>query len=88
MKISTNKRQQTDQAFWCCDVIKSGPRAQTTIEYLLLLGIITAIVLVGFNSFIIQSRDQANNFFNREVNEIMGEVIDTTAVSASRNNYP
>ncbi len=62
--------------------------AQSVVEYLVLLGAVTAIILVGFQAFLTRSRDQANVVFNQTVREIMGNAIDGGAASASRNNYP
>lgn len=75
MKRSLDKRQQSLQA-------------QSTVEYLLILGVVTAIVLVGFNGFITRSQEQANVFFNQAVSGIMGEAIDPGAADFRRTNYP
>ena len=75
MKRSLDNRQQS-------------LHAQSTVEYLLILGVVTAIILVGFNSFITRSQDQANVFFNQAVVGIMGEAIDPGAADYERTNYP
>ena len=47
-------------------------RAQTALEYMLILAIVAAIVLVGFKVFLPRSRDAAFVFFNTVTNQIMG----------------
>ena len=76
--------------------LKNG---QTAIEYLLVLAAATIIALVGFNTFLPRSQQQANEFFNKASRAIMGEsaakVIDFQAnqiisdkVRTFRRNYP
>ncbi|HBR14094.1 MAG TPA: hypothetical protein DD723_00930 [Candidatus Omnitrophica bacterium] len=48
-------------------------KAQTAIEYILLLSAVTAIVLVGFKTYLVQSRKASKEFFNEATKAIMGE---------------
>ncbi len=47
-------------------------RAQTAIEYLLLLAVVVAIVLVGFKYLVPQSRDASEEFYNKAAIGILG----------------
>jgi len=62
--------------------------AQSTVEYLILLGAVTAVILVGFNRFILRSQEQANIFFNKAAGDIMGDPISKGAADHLRINYP
>jgi len=48
-------------------------KAQTAIEYMLLLGVIVAIVLIGFKTYLPRTQDAANIYFNRVSVGILGE---------------
>ena len=47
-------------------------KAQTAIEYLLLLMTVVTIVLVGFRTYLPRVRDASNVYYNRVVPGIMG----------------
>jgi len=51
----------------------SQNKAQTAIEYMLLLGIVTAIVLIGFKKFLPQVQESSNLMYNRAAIGIMGD---------------
>lgn len=48
-------------------------KGQTAIEYMLLLGAVVAIVLIGMKIYPGQSREGADLYFNRVLVGIMGE---------------
>ncbi len=48
-------------------------QGQTALEYLLLLGIVVAIVLVGFHKYIPQTRNSSELFLNKTAVGILGE---------------
>lgn len=48
-------------------------QGQTAIEYMLLLGVVVALVLIGFKVYLPQTRASANIFFNRAAIGIMGK---------------
>ena len=61
--------------------------AQTAVEYLLLLGAVTAVVLVGFNVYFAKVSGQSETFFNQAARGIYG--INAAYKSrAQYNNYP
>ena len=47
--------------------------AQTAIEYMLLLGVVVALVLVAFKTSLPKMRTSANTYFNRAAIGILGE---------------
>ena len=49
---------------------KSG--GQTALEYMILLGIVAAIVLVGFKIYLPKSRGASEIFFNTVSNALLG----------------
>ncbi len=51
---------------------KRRRRAQTAIEYLILLGVVTAIVLAGFNYFVPLARDDTNRYFREVLRGVYG----------------
>ncbi len=69
-------------------LIQRQKTAQSIVEYLVLLGAVTAIVLVGFQAFLTRSQEQANVVFNQTVREIMGNAIDPWTAAPERVNYP
>ena len=48
-------------------------RAQTAIEYMLLLGVTTVIALVGFRTMLPKERIDAERYYNTVVIGIIGE---------------
>ena len=48
-------------------------RAQTAIEYMLLLGVVVALVLISFKTYLPRMRTSANTYFNRTVIGILGK---------------
>jgi Flp pilus assembly pilin Flp len=51
---------------------KEKPSGQTAIEYLILLGIVTAVALIGFHTFVPQSRQYTEQYFNQVTNRLYG----------------
>jgi len=51
---------------------KSAPQAQTVFEYLLVLGVTTAIALVGFRTLLPEARVKANEYYNQAAIKIFG----------------
>ena len=47
-------------------------RGQSAVEYLLLLGVVVFIVLVGFNTYMPRTQTQANLFFKDATRRIYG----------------
>lgn len=47
-------------------------RAQTAIEYLLLLGVVAAIALGGFTFWVSRTRIQGNAYFSNQTAQIYG----------------
>lgn len=47
--------------------------AQTAIEYMLLLAVVTAIVLVGFKHYVPKSRSATEEFYNKAAIGILGD---------------
>lgn len=54
-------------------LLNKNKNAQTAIEYMLLLGVVVALVLIGFKVSLPQTRASANIFFNRAAIGIMGK---------------
>jgi len=50
----------------------SRRRAQTAIEYLIVLGVTTSIALVGFRYFVPKARDKGEGFYNQAVINLFG----------------
>ena len=63
----------------------SRRRAQTAIEYLLVLGVVTAIVLVGFRIFVPLARDDANRYYLSLLRGVYGN---TPPWDPTFNAYP
>ncbi len=51
---------------------KKTKRGQAAIEYMLLLGVVVAIVLVGFRLYLPRAKNSAGRFYNKSVVGIMG----------------
>ena len=51
----------------------SAPRAQTIVEYLLLLAVVVAIILIGFKKFVPRAGSYSELYYNRVSLGIMGE---------------
>lgn len=49
------------------------PCGQTAVEYMLLLGVVVAIVLVAFKVYLPRAKNSANIYFNRTSLRIMGD---------------
>jgi hypothetical protein len=49
---------------------------QTAIEYLLLLGVVVVVVLVGFRKYVPQARNDSELYYNRVATGLMGDKID------------
>lgn len=52
--------------------VYKGRKAQTAVEYMLLLGVVVALVLIAFKVSLPTMRVSANTYFNRAVVGIMG----------------
>ena len=63
---------------------KSAKRAQTAIEYLLLLGVATVIALVGFKTFLPRVYTHSEFYFNRSAVGILDEPPICGLVDAGR----
>ena len=48
-------------------------KAQTAVEYILLLTTVVAIVLIGFRAYLPEVNEASNIYFNRVVPGIVGE---------------
>ena len=48
-------------------------RAQTAIEYMLLLGVVVALVLISLKTYLPRMRTSANTYFNRTAIGILGK---------------
>ena len=62
-------------------------RSQVAVEYILLLGVVTVVVLVGFNSFLYSTHEITNLIVNQTLKGIMG-VNAVNKTRATRLNYP
>lgn len=51
--------------------------AQSTVEYLLLLGLMVVVLVVGFRELVPRTRDQLNVIYLNTMRNIVGEVPDT-----------
>ena len=63
-------------------------RAQTAIEYMVLLGVMVTVVLVGFKVYLNKARIEAGNFFNAAAVGIMDDAPVNGVVNALKTNYP
>jgi Flp pilus assembly pilin Flp len=53
--------------------LNGGHKGQTAIEYMLLLAIVVAIVLIGFKKSLPRVQNAANLYFDRAAVGIMGD---------------
>ena len=51
----------------------STTRGQSAIEYLILLGAVVALVLMGFQTYLPRFRETSNIYYNRVAEGIMGD---------------
>ena len=58
---------------------------QTAVEYMLLLGAVTAVILVSFQTILPQAQTATEGFYNTTVNLILG---DPPPVNPNFNRYP
>lgn len=49
-------------------------KAQTAVEYMLLLATVVVVVFVGFQSFFPKAQESTNALFDKQAYGIMGEV--------------
>ena len=49
------------------------PKGQTAVEYLLLLGIVVTVVLIGFSKYLPRAQQASNLYFQRAGEGILGE---------------
>lgn len=62
-------------------------RSQIAVEYIILLGVVTSVILVGFNSFLYSTQERTNLIVNQALKGIMGvNAFDKTRAGAI--NYP
>lgn len=52
---------------------KNGKQGQTAIEYLLSLGVVVVIVLVGLTTYLPRTRQAANQYLQRVGEGVVGE---------------
>ena len=62
-------------------------RAQTAVEYLLLLGVTTAIALVGFKVFLPKVTKSSEGYYNKAANVILGPPPDLAILEPTKK-YP
>lgn len=60
--------------------------AQTAAEYLMLLGAVAVIVLVGFTTFLPRAQKESEGYFNTTLNTIYGNP--SLNGDYTRTNYP
>jgi hypothetical protein len=60
-------------------------RAQTAVEYMILLGTVTAVILVSFNTIMPQGQQMTEGFYNKASNLILGA---PPHVDPFWNDYP
>ena len=48
-------------------------KAQTAVEYMLLLAAVVSVVLIGFKQFLPKTTDSNERFFNKATTAIMGD---------------
>ena len=63
-------------------------KAQVAIEYLLLLGVVAAVVMVGFRVFLPKARNSSEHYFNETTRAILGPPPMCATTEAYRINYP
>ncbi len=51
---------------------KQLKKAQAAIEYMLLLGVLTIVALVGFKEFVPNTKENSELFFNKTAERVMG----------------
>ena len=64
------------------------PKAQTAVEYLLLFGVVTAFVMVGFKIFLPKVNQSSERYYNKAAIGILGPPPLPANVDAARINYP
>ena len=52
--------------------------SQTAVEYLLLLAVVVAVVLVGFRNFLPDSQRASERYYNEVTDGLMGDPVDLT----------
>ena len=55
-------------------IISSGYKAQTAVEYMLLLGVVMAIVLIGFKKYVPRIEGAGNVYYEHISNGILGNI--------------
>ena len=63
----------------------SKRNAQTAVEYMILLGAVAVVVLVGFTTFLPRAQKESEGYFNTTVNQIYGTPPEA---DYTRTNYP
>jgi Flp pilus assembly pilin Flp len=63
-------------------------KGQTAVEYMLLLGVVTAIVLGGFKYFIPKVNKSSELYYNEAARAILGTPPSNSPTEAVRTNYP
>jgi len=63
---------------------KPKSEAQAAIEYMVALALMTVIALVGFNTFLHESRDQANMYFN----DIARNIYENRSIDRTYGYFP
>ena len=58
----------------CRNNIFRVSRGQSAIEYLVLLGVVTAVALVGFKTFLPKSRSLMEEFYNVTAKGVVGDL--------------
>ncbi|GEM_PF-2053070 len=53
--------------------IRHSKKGQTAVEYLLLLGIVVTVVLVGFSKYLPRAQQASNIYFQRVGEGVLGE---------------
>ena len=62
-------------------------KAQTAVEYMLLLGVVTAIALLGFKEFLPRVNRASEVYYNHAANAILGPPP-LNGVEVFRANFP
>jgi len=70
--------------------LRNKRKAQTAIEYMVLLGAITAVALVGFSTYLPRAKDMALGMFNRTARQLLGDSADDGKARTLMSNadYP
>lgn len=68
--------------------IKNISRAQTAVEYLLLLGVVTAIMMAAFKQFLPQVNRSSEFYYNEAATRILGPPPLNGLQESERRNYP